>query len=119
MRLGKSPNENEQDEMVNQVDFMIRELQETLIEIDNTLDVDTPDISWFNHLTEEAKKQANSRLIHDLLKFWAAAVGILSIVLYTTTTQPAIYGSLTVISLVVALVLLPKISKSKGAMDGK
>ena len=59
MKVDKYPNQGEFHEQDRQMESIVCDLNQTLHEIDQTLTVSTPDISFFKQLTEETNRQAN------------------------------------------------------------
>lgn len=87
-------------------DLAVQELQAGLNRLDELFPAFTPDPQWFERKAAETKANQRSRLMHDLIKLWLAALLLLGLLYVTIAAQPGLFIALQAIAVIAPLVWL-------------
>lgn len=80
---------------------LLRELTDGLHHLDDSLEVYTPGVQWFERFVEEQEKRILARRNRDLLLFVATALAILTVSMTVFYMQPIAYWVLQGLAVVV------------------
>lgn len=73
--------------------FAIKEIEQGFDAIDRGMNINTPNIEWFENLVAEEKQKLKKKLIFDVSLFAIIALFILSVILFALYSVPIVFAA--------------------------
>jgi len=73
-------------------EWLVSELKESLEQFDQSLDVSTPDLRWFEHMVRDKQEIIKEKRRRDLILFWCVSFIILILFFLLLFQLPIMFG---------------------------
>lgn len=82
---------DDQQKPIEQYEETIFKIEQSLHQLDEGVDVNTPDLKWFEQMVQTNQKEMRRKLQKEILLFMVIASVILSAVIFTLFEMPTVF----------------------------